>query len=226
MKRLLSTKWLTGLQGCAVVFLVLAHLAGLYYTYTTGQAIKAVDLNHERNIPTYYQTLALWFSSFLLVLVFIRARRTRTTFINHWMVLAVIFLLLGFDEVAMMHDSLSAPVRSMVSVPKSLHYAWVIPYAALVLVFVVSYLRFFMSFSARFKLLFFLSGFIFVFGALGMEVVGAARFVQFGRGDILHTVATTIEETLEMTGILLFNYTLLSYLDTEFAPAGQSPPAV
>ena len=62
-------------------------------------------------------------------------------------------------------------------------------------------------------MLFISSGIIFVFGAIGVECLGAYNDWQnttSGRADIIFT---TTEEFLEMTGIALFIYTLMRYLN-------------
>jgi len=68
---------------------------------------------------------------------------------------------------------------------------------------------------------FIIAGAIYVMGAIGMEMPGANvayYYAQLGQGEglhetsILYDVITTIEESLELTGIVFFNYVLMRYV--------------
>jgi hypothetical protein len=62
--------------------------------------------------------------------------------------------------------------------------------------------------------MFLLSGAIFVGGAIGLEMVGANFFDETNKNTWQYMTAMTVEEMMEMTGILLFIHTLLKYLRT------------
>jgi hypothetical protein len=64
----------------------------------------------------------------------------------------------------------------------------------------------------RSRLLFLAGGSIFVFGALGMELVANAYWMNNVRGLTIGII-TTIEELFEMGGIVIFVYALLDYLE-------------
>ena len=53
----------------------------------------------------------------------------------------------------------------------------------------------------------------FILGALGFEMIGAPRVKNFGRADYLYAFFTTVEESLEFIGIILFNYSLITYIE-------------
>lgn len=83
---------------------------------------------------------------------------------------------------------------------------------ALVLIFVLAYLRFLAALPARTRNLFLLAGAIYVAGALGVEMIGGRHAFVFGRYNFAYTMIATLEEFLEMLGILLFVQALLSYM--------------
>jgi hypothetical protein len=64
-----------------------------------------------------------------------------------------------------------------------------------------------------------------------MEVIGATRAKNFAREDPLNLLMTTTEESLEFCGVILFCYTLLSYIE-DYVPHrkhswlafGKAPP--
>lgn len=60
-----------------------------------------------------------------------------------------------------------------------------------------------------------LSGAIFVTGAVGFEFFGGNHVKLYGEENFIFSLFYTCEEFLEMLGIALFIYTLLSYIPTQ-----------
>ena len=77
----------------------------------------------------------------------------------------------------------------------------------------IGFLLFFRSLPAETRRQFPVAGAIFLGGAIGAEVIGGA-YVSSERGgdDAVYRVITTVEELLEMLGIVVFLQALLSYL--------------
>lgn len=61
---------------------------------------------------------------------------------------------------------------------------------------------------------FFLSGALFVFGALGIEMIGGYIWTLEGYGNesLAYRICITIEESFEMLSIIYFISTLLAYI--------------
>ena len=57
------------------------------------------------------------------------------------------------------------------------------------------------------------AGAIFVGGAIGVEMLGGHWFVTQGRDNVTYVALQTLEETMEMMGIVVFIYALAEYLD-------------
>jgi hypothetical protein len=91
-------------------------------------------------------------------------------------------------------------------------FAWVIPYSLLVLLVGVAYLRFVFRLPPFVRDRVLLAGFVFVAGALGLEIVESYYYSQSGVKDLNFAILTTLEESMEMFGILLFIYALLHYI--------------
>lgn len=53
---------------------------------------------------------------------------------------------------------------------------WVVVYGILVLLFLLSYLGFFLSFPRKYIFIFFFAGVIFVLGAIGVEMIGGVEW--------------------------------------------------
>jgi hypothetical protein len=56
------------------------------------------------------------------------------------------------------------------------------------------------------------AGCVYVAGALGMELVGGAWAAKHGQDNLVYSLLTTVEEGLELTGLVLFIRTLLDNL--------------
>jgi hypothetical protein len=86
---------------------------------------------------------------------------------------------------------------------------------------VIAYLRFFWALPSRLRTWLGVAGVIYVVGALGFEMLGAAIVSAHGgvEGGGLeawqHAASYTVEELLEMTGILMAIHALLEYIAAE-----------
>ena len=60
--------------------------------------------------------------------------------------------------------------------------------------------------------LFLISGSLFVLGAIGFEILGGWQEEIYGKFGIFYAICYTCEEFLEMLGVVIFNYSLLTYI--------------
>ena len=93
-----------------------------------------------------------------------------------------------------------------------LYYAWLIPYGIALIAFVVAYFNWLMKLPRRIMALFVVSGAIFVSGAVGCELLAGRHHDLYGVDNLTYAFFYTCEEFLEMFGIVIFIYTLLSYI--------------
>jgi hypothetical protein len=205
-------KFIAKIQIVFITCLIALHLYHIYYFYFEGVYYSQFDLNWERNLPTLYASLILLFCALCLFYIAYKKIKEKNAYKHAWLLLGVIFAFLSYDEYFQFHDPLSKVIRNHVAVPDTLFFAWVIPYSFFTLVFILIYLKFWINLPKPYRLLFFLSGSIFVIGAIGLEMVGAPYAVQWGRSNTFYAYFTTVEETLEMVGIALFLYTLVRYM--------------
>ena len=214
-KQISYPKLVAFIQVICISLLVLLHIGQLYFYVFQGVHYKLLDLNKEENLPTIYASAILLLCAVCLLFIGFKKFKDGDSYKYAWIVLGVIFIFLSYDEYFRFHDPLSEQIRQQVELPTSLYFAWVIPYSVLTLVFVLAYLKFWLDLPKPYRLLFFLSGSIFVIGAIGYEMIGAPYMAQWGRGNTFYLYFTTIEETLEMVGTALFLYSLVRYM-TEF----------
>ena len=205
---------------CFVVLgLSLANLAGLISEFFLGYAnlkglVPLFDVDKEGNIPSTYSSFALLFCCILLAIIAIIKHKQGDRYAFQWKCLSLIFLYLSVDEAASIHELAIDPLRQALNLGGIFYFAWVIPGAILVGIFVLAYLKFLMSLPAKTRNLFIIAGLTFVGGALGIELVGGAYADAYEQTKLAYSIITTIEEGLEMLGILVFIYALLDYIET------------
>ncbi|MFK7603016.1 hypothetical protein ACI3L1_12480 [Deinococcus sp. SM5_A1] len=214
-------RWVIGTLLGISAFLVLAGflsmVASLYLPDFFGRDlfIGLFDLNGESNIPATFSALILLLATLILGVIAWARRQAGATDAVSWKALTFIFGFLALDEAAMLHERTADVTRSMVRTDGILHYAWVIPYGVLVVVVGLAFVRFLQHLPARIRNRIILAGFIYVMGALGLELLEGLVVSQEGTQNLHNQLLTVVEEGMEMLGVTLFISALLSYLRTE-----------
>jgi len=173
--------------------------------------IRLFYVDWEANIPTWYQSSTLLLCSMILAIIARGRRAQQDPYVWHWAALAIIFLALSIDEEAVIHEMAIKPLRQTFHMGGLLYYAWVVPGAAAVLVFAVVYLRFLWSLPSRTWLLFAVAGVVYVGGALGVEAISGLWAQRHGEENLVYMMISTVEELMEMIGIIVFIHALLDY---------------
>ena len=94
-------------------------------------------------------------------------------------------------------------------------YEWILLAIPLVLIFAIAYTRFFFHLPPNIRILVFLAALIYIGGVIGGEMFSGWYASKFGEGDANYIMLTIFEETLEMSGIIVFIHALLLYLYNE-----------
>jgi hypothetical protein len=202
----------------AIVCLVFASLYGnlsgyVLPDYPTRDIFRQFfNLDGEVNIPAIYSTLTLLFCSVLLAIVAIAKKLTGKKSYLSWLGLSIVFAYLSFDELTSIHERLVGPMREKFNTTGFLYYPWVIAGAIFVAVFLLVFWRFITNLPTKTRRLFFLAGTIYVLGAIGTEMIGGYYVDNYQSDNIGFILITTVEEILEMLGIAIFIYALLSYI--------------
>ena len=214
----LSPRKITLLLAAIAIVLIFASIMGDIMEYSVPSDRAAVRFNKKFNvdlamtIPTYFNALILLFSGVLLTIIALLKKKTRDPHTINWFILAFLFWFMAMDETISLHEFLIKPLRSAFNTSGLLYFAWVIVAIPLLVLLAITYRKFLLNLPIRIRILILLAGTLYVVSALGLEMVGGWYFEQFGGNRIPYIVLTTIEETLEMTGILIFIYALLKYL--------------
>ncbi len=170
------------------------------------------DLDGEFNVPNLYQTLSFFLCVGLLAMIAQAASKMKNPFARHWWCLAGFFFYLALDEGVELHEMTIIPLRAVFGTDGYFYYAWVLLAVMIVPIVGALYLRFLWDLPAKFRWLFIAGGGVFITGAAGMEMVGGHIRKVYGLESLQYVAETIIEESLEMTGILIFIYALLCYL--------------
>lgn len=205
----------------AILLLLSINILGIVSKYYFGHGtvyglVKLFDFDTEKNIPTFYSTIALFFASVLLLFITLAHKKLKSSYFP-WLGLAIIFLFLSVDEFVSIHERITTPISKLLITSGQVHpAAWAIPYGVALVVLIIVYFRFLMGLPKRIRNLFLVSGTIFVTGAIGFEFFGGRHVKIYGEDNLMFSLFYTCEEFLEMLGIVFFIYTLLSYIATQF----------
>ena len=203
-----------------IFLLMFANTLGIISIYyfdhdTVYGLIRLFDFNTEKNIPTFYSSIALIIVSVLLLSIALTHKKLKSSYVM-WLGLSVIFLFLSIDEISSIHERFGQTTREALNTSGPLFYAWIIPYGIALIIFILAYSKFLFELPKNTMVLFLVSGITFISGAIGFEMLGGRQADLYGISNILYSFYYTCEESLEMIGIAIFIYTLLSYMVNQF----------
>ena len=177
--------------------LVTIHVGLYIYNYQAEELpwllLQLFDLDEENNIPTWFSSFLLLNSAFFLY-IYSGCEQLRKKF--YWRFMAAGFFLLAIDEVAGLHETFNS----------SIEINWAIPGAILVLFLGVAFVPFLLSLPGKLAVMFVLSGFLYVSGAIIVELLSE----DLDSDSLVYMLAVAVEEGLEMLGALLFLATVLN----------------
>jgi hypothetical protein len=203
-----------------IAFLVLFNIIerGIVYwlnAQNNGQLISIYfNFDEEANLPAFYSSLALGFCAYLLSVIATVKKKVKEKYAKQWKTLAFIFLYLAVDEMCSIHELLIPILRGAMNTKGLLYFPWVIPAFFLVIIFLIVFRKFILALPNKTKIQFILAGIVYVFGALAMELIGGYIADNYGYNTV-YGIASTIEELLEMFGVVIFINALLNYLQSQ-----------
>jgi len=180
-------------------------------TGTFLKDLRHIALDSEHCIGAYFSSL-LMVAGAVLMVVMSGADAPAGKWKNYWRVLAFIFVCLSIDESVSFHEVLIDPLRGAFGLSGILAFAWIIPAIACLVVMGLFYLRFVLAIRDPLRWQLVIAGTVFVFAAVGLEAVGGYFYTIGGFGAGSYIVTAIIEETLEITGLVILNLALLGEL--------------
>jgi hypothetical protein len=181
-------------------------------SYVVRWICQLFVFNDEANIPTLFNFLLLVGNSSLLALAALRAFGAGDPWRRHWAGLGALFLLLAFDEAAQMHERLIPLGQALFGGQGVLYFGWVVFGAIFVALVGLAYLRFVWALPRGYGLAVAAAGVLFASGALGIELMESAYAEEYGHDTLAFDLMATLEESLEMIGLMLLGATLLNWL--------------
>lgn len=205
----------------AVFFLLLIDSCMVLLHIWLGRNFGLFNMDWERNVPTMYQSfkLVLVGSIFLSITIINKfVLRQQVSKINiYWIGLAIILLLMGFDEAAELHETLPFYLREIIPAFTSWYEGlfsqlgfqssiWII-YVMLLTPIGLIWFLYVRNVVLRkygkglYPLLF--ATIIFFIGAIGFEFIGTLDEIFFSSN---YGIMLILEEFLEMVGGTIFVY--------------------
>ena len=171
----------------------------------------------EGNLANFYQGTQLVLAAVILLMIWRGKKQSGGAFRGHWLALGCIFIFLGCDEVAQIHETTIANTVSLLKQRLTGHEpgdktGWFIIYLPLLAIFGLSYISFLRHLPGRIAVLMMVSGGIYVGGAVGVEKFVNWFAIKYGDDTVGYVLIDNFGEFMESAGIALFIHTLLSYL--------------
>lgn len=170
---------------------------------------RLFDLNQELNIPTWYQGILLFYSAILLHRI---AGKVNSGEKIYWNVLSYIFLILSMDEISSIHEDISMYVGNYFKSTGYFFFAWVIVAIPLLIILAIWLIPFLNKLPKYIAAGMLISAFTFIFGAVGMEMLGGKFAEIYFQHNLQFNTLSTIEESLEIFGITIFIATLNNFI--------------
>jgi hypothetical protein len=207
------------IKQCLVIISGLVLLSTLgqisRHVYDRGTLLGLVNLFYldaESNIPTAYSVFIWVLCSLTSAVIATIKKQVGDRSFKYWQGFALTFAYIALDEFAQIHELFTA-LKRIWNLSGVFYFIWIIPGSLFVLFFFLKYFGFLKTLPAKTRSLMIFAGGIFVTGAIGVEMIGGWHTAQFGyHAGLTYTLITTIEEVLEMLGVLMLLYALLSYL--------------
>jgi hypothetical protein len=195
-----------------VFILVLAHIIQIT-AYHLGHIdyVRFIDLDIENNLPSFYSSMAIELCAVLLFIIYL-SKKQQLSGSWQWLMLAIIFAFLGFDETAQIHEEAGDFVTQMVNASGILYFPWVLPYGIAVGILGLTFLPWLLRLPRDTQMRFIIAGTVFITGAIIIEMISARYADIYDVSDWRYSITYTIEETLEMAGIVFFIRALLLYI--------------
>lgn len=211
--------------GVMTFILVFASTGALLADYLTGynslvihKLVKFFYVDLELNAPAFFSMLLLLFASLLLTVITVFKKQQQASYLVEWAMLSVGFLFMAFDEIVAVHERLLEPMRAILGEQNLgiFYYAWVVPAIMLVFCLGIFFLRFLITLPSKTRTFFLISAVMYLGGAVGLELFEGLIAEKSGMGNLIYIILVTIEESLEMVGVIVFIWALLGYISDNY----------
>jgi len=206
------------------IFLVVAHLITIGMPYIlegfehglVRLLFSLFFIDGEGNVPALFSTW-LFLINAVLFLIAWKAAGLAGDSQKIWLVLSIVFIFLALDESISIHERLIDPLRQALGATGIFYYAWIIPYGIGVVLLAIFAIPIFWRMQKRIRFWFGLSAATYLFAAIGLEMISGKYLVMMNeKKDIVWILMITLEESLEMVGLIILVYALLLLLRNKY----------
>jgi hypothetical protein len=133
-----------------------------------------------------------------------------------WLFLSGLFCFFAIDELFSVHEWLSPFFRSALGASGVFNFAWIIPYGIGVIFLAIFVIPIVWNLDHKVRFWFASSALMFVTGTIGVEMLeGWYLDIVNPQRDVVYFFLMTLEESMEMTGLVMMAYASLLLLQRE-----------
>jgi hypothetical protein len=173
--------------------------------------VSLFNIDGEQTVPAFFSWSLLLFCALLLGAIAYSKKVAEDRYTSYWTILAIIFFFFSIDEAIGIHERIGFVITDKLNTSGLFFFAWTIPGSIFVFIFLVTFLRFINHLPTKIKYLFLLAGSMYIGGALIVEMYNGFYKSLYGDSPIYYAL-TTVEEGMEMLGIVTFIYGLFTYI--------------
>lgn len=208
------------LLGTVALLLVAASATISYLTVITGNGryrklLQLFSLSNEWNIPAFFSAFLLFFAFLLLLFITVAEHKRKRASFRYWGTLAFGFLLMTIDELCSLHEKLIPPMRALMgNGPYGFFFfSWVIVAIPVVFILILFFSKFWWQLPEKTRRTFLIAAVVYLGGCLGLELIGGYYLETYGIFNMTFCLLETMEESLEMGGVIIFIWGLLNYME-------------
>lgn len=237
-----TTRLLLVILGILLLLQGLVTFLHLAFQRPLAALTMLVDFDMESNLPALFSVLLFLFAALLF---FLHSRSANTQQARGCLIMAFVFIFLGLDEGARIHEKFGPVTHRWIEAQLGggglggwLDRAWVIPYLLGGTILGLILVRWLFRLHRRTRIELLISGVVYVTGAVLLEMAGAKRakmvsyldppefpwlpcdvYIVPGDcylyADLGYITLYTLEESLEMLGVILCIRALLRAMETK-----------
>jgi hypothetical protein len=200
------------LSALSVAFYYAAEVLQLRYTWSVS---RKVTVDAEGTLPAWFSSALIGACAFVLLAIGALERARGGRFARHWGALGALFVVLSAEEVVDFHTIPVFPDRVWVAVRDTLGAPWLLLGIPFVLAFAVVNLRFLQALPRRTRNGLIVAGAVYVGGSVVVEAIEVVHYFRQGYNWAM-VAMVTLEEWMEMAGMLLLLGALLDYVHDQF----------
>jgi hypothetical protein len=173
-------------------------------------------LDGEGNVPAIFSTCLFLINAAIFLIVWKAACHAGDSQ-KIWLFLSSVFVFLALDESISIHERLIDPLREALDATGIFYYTWIIPYGIGVVLLSIFAIPVFWRMQKRIRFWFGLSAATYLFATIGIEMISGKYLVMMNeQKDIVWICMITLEESLEMVGLIILVHAQLLLLRNKY----------